>query len=169
MPSYIKDTGDLKRLNRQLGKVADGKALRKELSGGFRKALKPVVPKLRAAYLANPGHTGQRSRTRAGQPNLRTLLAKSVRLEIRGSGRFAGARIRADGRKMPDGMKALPKYYEGEIARWRAPVYGNRSAWAQYRARPTFFRTVEPEEPAVSKAIGAVLDRVRDKLEKGDP
>lgn len=162
----IRDTGDLKRLARQLRDVEDGKELRKELTGGIRKALRPIVPLVRAAYLNNPAFAGKRSRTRAIQPDLRVLLAKATRVEVRTAGKLAGARLRVDGRRMPAGMKSLPKYYEGYKPRWRAPVFGNRDVWAQYKARPTFDRIVEPHEDDVRREINAVLESIRRKLER---
>jgi hypothetical protein len=166
MQVTIRDTGDLKKLAKQLRTVADGKELRTELTGGMRDALRPVAREVQAAYRANPGHTGRRWSTRAALPDLRQLLAKAVRLEVRTAGKFAGARIRDDGRRMPSGMRTLPKYYEGSKPRWRAPVFGNRNAWAQYRARPTFYRTVEPHADDVRKAIDGVLDNLRRRLER---
>jgi hypothetical protein len=167
----IKDSGDLKAISKQLRTVTDGKQLRKELTGGMRDALRPAVTQVKAAYLAQPGFTGKRSRSRARQPDLRTLLAKSVRLEVRLAGRMAGARIRADGRRMPPGMRALPRYWEGEGRPWRHPIFGHRGGlsalnrWVAQPSRPTFYRTVEPHEPQIRRQIDAVFERVRRKLE----
>jgi hypothetical protein len=175
MQPRIVQTSDLKRLQKELRTVADGKQLRKELTGGIRSAMAPVAPLVKAAYLGQAGHKGKRSRGRARQPNLRTLLANATRIEVRTTGKQAGARIRVDGRKMPAGMKALPRYWEGEKRPWRWPVYPGRSdrtrtttfdaRWAQGRARPTFDRTVEPHSPQVRREVDEMFERVRKKLE----
>jgi hypothetical protein len=157
------DAGDLKRLNRQFRDLEDGKELRKELTGGFRGVLNPIRDQVKAAYRSAP--SGGR-RGRAG-PSLRSLLAKATRVEVRTTGRLAGARIRVDGRKMPNQMKSIPAYWEGYKPRWRWPIYGNRQNWAQGRARPTFDRTVEPHTDDARRAAERVLDGVRHKLERG--
>ena len=162
MDVTIRDAGDLKRLARDLRDLADGKELRKELTGGFRDVLRPIAAEVKAAYRSGP------SRGRRGRPGppLRSLLAKATRVEVRTTGRMAGARVRVDGRKMPDRMKSIPAYWEGYKRPWRWPVYGNRQAWAQGRARPTFDRTVEPHAGDAGRAVDAVLDGVRRKLER---
>jgi len=188
MQVTIRDAGDLKRITKQLRQVADGKELRKELTRGIRDALRPLVPQVRAAYLAGPSKGTRKTPSRRRQPNLRTLLAKAVRVEVRTSGRMAGARIRTDGRKMPSGMKALPRYWEGPEhfgwrGRWRHPVFpdagprhrftdrtrafATEASWVQQESHPTFYRTVEPHEAQVRRAVDEVFERVRRKLEQG--
>jgi hypothetical protein len=161
MQITLHDTGDLKRLARALGKTAEGRQLRRDLSRGFRDVLKPYVPRLRAAYRAGPSRGGRRFR---GVP-LRTLLARSVRVEVRTSGRQAGARIRADGRRMPNGMKALPAYWEGERPRWRHPVFGNRDVWVTQQPHPAFYRTLRPTEHAARREVDQLLAALARKLE----
>jgi hypothetical protein len=158
----IRDTGDLKRLARALGTTAEGKQTRRELSQGFRDVLRPYVPRLRAAYRAGPSRGGRRFR---GVP-LRTLLARSVRVEVRLTGRQAGARIRADGRRMPNGMRALPAYWEGERPRWRHPVFGNRDVWVIQQPHPAFYRTLRPSERAARREIDQALARITRRLER---
>jgi hypothetical protein len=159
----IRDASDLKALNRQLGQVANGRELRKELTGGIRDVLRPVVGEVKAAYRAGPSKQGG-ARRKGG--SLRGHLARATRMEVRTSGRLAGVRIRVDGRKMPAGMRSLPKYYEGEKRPWRWPVAGNRDVWAQGRARPTFYPTVRPHEDDARRAVDRVLGQVRRKLER---
>jgi len=164
MPAVrIIDSGDLRRVNKQLRQQADGKELRKELSGGLREALNPIRDEVKAAYRAQPGYRGRR--TRPGPP-LRNLLAKATRVEVRTTGKLAGARLRVDGRKMPAGMRSLPQMWEGS-KRWRWPVYGDRRHWAQGRARPTFDRTVEPHEDEARRKVEQIVDGVRRKLQAG--
>jgi hypothetical protein len=147
----VRDSADLKAVSKQLRQVADGKALRKELTGGIRAALKPVLAQVKAAY---------------GSGHLRSQLRRAARIEVRTSGRMAGARLRVDGRKMPDQMKSLPAMWEG-LTRWRHPVFGDRETWVQQEPHPTFYRIVAPQEDRVGQAIDRVLEDVRDKLERG--
>jgi len=183
----IRDAGDLKAIIKQLREQADGKELRKELTGGMRDALRPLVPTVRAAYLAGPSKGRPKTRSRAKLPGLRVLLAKSVRVEVRTTGKLAGARIRADGRRMPDQMKALPRYWEGPTVfgwagRWRHPVFPNAGSrhrftdrtrtgvteadWVQQPSHPTFYRVLEPYQPQADRKLQQVLEGVRRKLER---
>lgn len=168
----ILDSKDLRDLNRAFKNVADGKALRKELTSGLRDVLKPIVPEVRAAYLAAPsmGHESMArgSRSRA---DLRRLLAKATRVEVKLAGRQAGARIRVDGRRMPDRMKALPQYWEGEEpgrskARWRHPVFGDRDVWVQQKPHPRFYAIVRPHAERAAREVERIANQVVAKLER---
>ena len=162
----VRETGDLKRLTRALRQVEGGKQLRRELSTGLRDILRPYVPELRAAYRAAPG----RSSTRHRAGTLRGLLAKSVRVEVRLTGKLAGARIRADGRRMPDGLRAIPRYWEGPSVhgwsgRWRHPVFGDRDVWVQQDSHPTFYPALRPTEHQARHKVDQVTNRIIHKLE----
>jgi hypothetical protein len=169
----IKDTGDLKRLAKDLKQASNAKELRKQFTKEVRGTLRPLVPAVRAAYLAAPsGGHATASRARQAQPDLRVLLAKATRVEVRLTGKQAGIRIRVDGRKMPSGLRSLPRYWEGERGtagrgRWRHPVYGRRrDPWVQQPSRRTFYPTVEPHLPQVAAAVNRAADTVRRKLER---
>src|SRR6266540_3857208 len=162
----ILDSADLKALNRAFKNVADGKELRKELTSGLRNVLKPMVPEVRAAFKASPsrGHGGM-SRAQANRPDLRALLAQATRVEVKLTGRAAGARIRVDGRRLPSGMRGLPKAWEAEGgARWRHPVYGRRDTWVQQRPRPVFYRIVAPKAERAAREVEQIANRVVAKL-----
>jgi hypothetical protein len=163
----IKDSGDLKKLNKELRQLAEGKQIRKDLTSGLRDVLRPIVPEVRAAYLAasSMGHDSM-SRDSRSRADLRALLAKATRVEVRLAGRFAGARIRVDGRRMPDRMKGLPHAWEGEGRPWRHPVYGNRNTWVQQRSRPRFYAVVQRHEAQARRAVEQVVARVKAKLER---
>jgi len=164
----ILDSKDLKDLNRAFKNVADGKDLRKELRTGLRNVLKPLVPEVRAAYLASPsmGHGGM-SHAQADRADLRALLAKATRVEVKLAGRAAGARIRLDGRRMPSGLRGIPKAWEAEGgARWRHPTWGNRTRWVQQRSRPTFYRIVAPKAEGAARQVEEIANRVVRKLER---
>ena len=164
----ILDSKDLKDLNRAFKGVADGKALRKELTTGLRNVLRPIVPEVRAAFKASPsmGHGGM-SRVQASRTDLRALLAKATRVEVKLTGRQAGARIRVDGRRMPSGLRGLPKAWEAEGgARWRHPTWGNRQRWVQQRSRPLFYRIVAPKAEGAARQVEEIANRIVRKLER---
>jgi hypothetical protein len=168
----ILDSKDLRDLNRAFKGVADGKALRKEFTDGLRGVLKPIVPEVKAAYLAAPsmGHGGM-SRGQVDRVDLRALLAKATRVEVKLTGKQAGARIRVDGRKMPNRMKALPRYWEGEEpgrskGRWRHPTWGNRDVWVQQKPHPRFYAIVGRHAEQAAQAVEQIANRVVAKLER---
>jgi hypothetical protein len=159
----IGGSDDLRRLNKQLRQQADGKELVKELRTGLREVLVPIRDQVKAAYRSAPSGRGKAGR-RGG--SLRGLLAKATGVEVRTTGKMAGARLRVDGRKMPPGMRSLPAYWEGYKRPWRHPVHGDRDTWVTQQAHPTFDRTVEPHEDDARRAVEQVLDGVRRKLER---
>jgi hypothetical protein len=162
------DSGDLKAVSKALRGHADGKRLRKELVAELKAAAGPLVPKVKAAWLAAPsqGH-GTSARGRRAQPDLRTLLAGSTWAQARLTGKEAGVRVRSDGRKMPSRSKALPGYAEGIRRRpWRHPVFGGRETWVTQRPFPRFFEAVQPDEAAARRRCNAAVDTVFDLIER---
>jgi hypothetical protein len=148
----IKDTGDLKRLSRDLGKTAEGKELRKELGRAFRAILRPILVEVKASY--------------SGGRHLRPALKRATRMEVQLTGKNPHASIRVDGRRMPDGMRKLPAYYEGE-ARWRHPVFGNKEVWVDQSPRPMFYSITSGVEPTAEREIEDATGRSLDGLERG--
>lgn len=169
MPQFaIRDTGDLRRLSKNLRQAADGKELRKELTNGLRAELLPVATAVEAAYASAPsrGHATS-SRARQAQPSLRTLLARATQVQVRIGGRDPRVGVAVKGKRMPSGMRALPRYWEGTKPRWRHPVFGDREVWVDQPARPIFDRTVEPfERPLRLQAI-QIINRVNRKALRG--
>lgn len=167
MQLVLVDSGDLKAISKALRHHADGKRLRKELTDELRAAARPLVPKVKAAWLAAPEFQGRRGRGRAAQPDLRKRLADATWLQVRLTGKEAGVRIRSDGRRMPDRMKALPGYAEGIRRRpWRHPVYGNRDVWVNQRPFPRFYAAVQPDEATARRHVNAAVDKVFDAIER---
>jgi hypothetical protein len=159
------DTSDLKIVAKALAEQADGKELRAELVKTLRKPANQMARKVQAAWKASPSHGHDTAtRGRQGEPDLRVLLAKATRVQVRLTGKEVGVRVRTDGRRMPNRMKALPTYAEGTKPRWRHPSWGNRGAWGQQRPFPRFFQAVQPDESraraAVEQAVEAVLDKI---------
>lgn len=164
----ILDSKDLRDLNKAFKGVADGRELRRELTQGMRNVLRPIVPEVRSAFEASPsmGH-GSMSRKSRDRADLRALLAKATRVEVKLTGRAAGARIRVDGRRMPSGLRGLPKAWEAEGgARWRHPTWGNRNGWVRQRPRPLFYRIVAPKAEPAAREIERIANRVVAKLER---
>jgi hypothetical protein len=166
MQVMLVDAGDLKAAAKALRQFSDGKELGRQLSRNLRVVAQPLVPKVKAAWLSAPskGHASS-SRARRGQPNLRALLAKATRVEVRRSGRQAGVRVRTDGRKMPSGMRSLPGYAEGVRRRpWRHPVFGNPELWVRQEPFPRFYDAVQPDETqarqAVERAVADIFDKI---------
>jgi hypothetical protein len=161
MQVTLKDAGDLKAAAKALKQAADGKQLMKELRTELRAVARPLVPKVRAAWLSAPS----KGRTGRPGPSLRALLAKATRIEVRTTGKSAGVNIRTDGRKMPSGMKALPGYAEGVRRRpWRHPVHGDRNTWVTQQPFPRFYAAVQPDEAAAQRAATDAVDKVLNKI-----
>jgi hypothetical protein len=156
----VKDAGDLKAVNKALRQAANGKDLRRNLVRELRHEIAPMVARVKAAWLAAPSR-GRRSRRGS---SLRRLLARATRGQVRLTGREAGIRIRTDGRRMPDSMRAIPTYAEGTKPRWRAPVFGNRDVWADHQPFPRFYASVRPDQARarreVERAVGAVFKQI---------
>lgn len=163
MQVKLGDSGDLRAVVKALKQVEDGKEIRKQLSRELREVARPLVPKVQQAWRSAPSMQG----AGRGQPDLRVLLAKATRSQVRLSGKETGVVIRTDGRKMPTGMKALPGYAEGIRRRpWRHPVYGNRNAWVTQRPFPRFYEAVQPNEAAARQACEQAVARAFDKVKR---
>lgn len=175
MQLVLVDSGDLKAISLALRHHADGKRLRKELVEELKETARPLVPRVQSAWRSSPPFEGQRSRTRRAQPDLRELLAQATWVQVRLTGREAGVRVRTDGRKMPSGMKSLPRLVEGlghkvdrRPGRWRHPVFGDRDTWVSQRPRPRFYDTVAswPGELEARRRVVAAIDKVFDDIER---
>lgn len=157
----LRDSGDLRRISRELRRM-DDKELKKRFRKELRKAAAPLVPKVRASIRSIPAKRGYSA---AG---LRGRMSRATRLEVKTTGRNAGVAIRVDGRKMPSGQKRLPALMEGEgvqrgrrvDTRWRHPVFGNREVWVQQDSHPYFFPVVGMAGPASRRAVTKVLDGI---------
>lgn len=156
----IRDNGDLQKLSKDLRKYADGKRLRQQFVKDVRAEVRPLQNQVKAAYRAQPGWSGRR--TRPGG-SLRGMLAKAVTTTARVSGKLAGVTLRVDGKKMPSSMRRLPKLYEGNVS-WRHPVFGNKSAAVNQDATPTFTRLVPRLGRPVQKRVEKLADEIARKI-----
>jgi len=167
------DGGRLKVLAKELKQQAEGKQLRKDLVKELRTEGNRVRDRVRAAWLSAPseGH-GTASAAREALPDLRKLLAKATRTQVRLTGKEAGVRVRTDGRKMPNRMRGLPRIVEGlghavdgRPGRWRHPVFGNPDVWVSQRPFPRFYAAVRAsddmqERQACERAVEAMFQRI---------
>jgi|SRR6266496_4553175 len=149
----IRDTGDLKRLTRQLGRTAEGKEVRAELGRAFRNILRPILVEVKALY--------------SGGSHLRPALKRATKMEVRLTGKYQVAHIIVDGRRMPSGMRKIPQYWEGEDLRWRHPLFGNREHWYDQSPRPGFYAVTGGHEVSAERQITEAGDRGLRPLERG--
>lgn len=160
MQFQLRDAGDLKAVSRALRQAAGGRDLRRNLVRELKDQMAPMVARVKAAWLSAPsqGRQGRRGRS------LRRLLARSTYGQVRFTGKEAGIRVRTDGRRMPDRMKALPTYAEGTKPRWRHPVFGDRDNWVAADPFPRFYRAVRPDEQRArrecERAVQAVFKQI---------
>src|SRR6266498_3660461 len=134
------DTGDLRRLTRALKQQQDGRELRLVLTRGLREILAPILAEVKASY--------------GSGKHLRPLLKRAARIEVKTAGRDIGARLRVDGREMPDHTKSIAAYVEGDKARWRHPVFGDTEVWvAQTTPRGRFYEITGGHEESAAHRV----------------
>lgn len=162
------DSAQLRMLSRDLRRIAGGKERAKVLRKELREIAKPIVPLVRAAIRAIPSK-GQSAARRRPKPSLRRLLARSVTLQVRPTGRRAGVSVFMNPRRMPDGTKSLASYFEGtpRYSRLRHPVMGNRQVWVNQRAHPYFSRTVGASQAQAKAAMDRVVEATIREVESG--
>lgn len=159
----VADGGDLRRLSRDLRKLSDGKELAKAFRKEVRVEAKKIQAEVRAGYKSAPGWSGPRRRSGG---SLRSMLARATTIQVRTS-RRPSVSIGVRGSKMPDGMKAIPTYYEG-IKPWRHPVYGNRGTWVSQPGTPVFTRIVPKSRRRVQRAVGRIADDYAKRIARDD-
>lgn len=162
----VEGVEQLTQLHRALRGQADGKERIKQLRKELVKAAKPLIPAIRANIKSIPSRGQSRRR---GRKPLRTRLSQSLTTQIRFRGPRAGIYVFMNPRKMPDGQKALPGYFEtvpGKT-RFRHPVFGNREVWVQQNPpQPGYFtRAIEGTERQVARNIERVLDETARSIE----
>ncbi|MGW1000480.1 hypothetical protein [Streptomyces sp. NPDC002520] len=156
MSIFVRDSGDLRRISREL-RAMDDKKVKTKFRRELRKAAQPLVPKVRASIRNIPSK-------RAYSPDgLRGSLSRATRIEVKTTGREAGVAIRVDGRKMPGHMKSLPSMVEGK-KRWRHPVFGNREVWVDQPKHPYFYNVVRAAGPLARRAVSKVLDDISKEI-----
>lgn len=165
MPANAAD--DLRDLSRMLRRQADGKERLKAMRTELRTAAAPLVPAVRSAIRAIPNSSNaQRSRAGRRRPGMRDALARAVALQVRTGGRRAGVSIYMNPRRMADGTKSLPGYFEAtpRYTRFRHPVFGT-DTWVTQRPHPYFTRTVKAADKRLLRATNEIIERIKREVE----
>lgn len=145
---------DLRRVSAQLRGVADGKAMRRDLTTGLRKATRPAVASVKAAALSLPAKGPARS------GGLRARMARAASAQVRSGGRNPAVKVRISRAAMGD--KAAPGKLM-DTASWRHPVFGRGSV--TQRGVPGWFeRANQRQAGTVRTEMKAVLDRIENNL-----
>lgn len=158
----------LRQLSRDLRRHENGRELAKRLRRELRETAKPLVPAIRQNIRSLPSQNQNRRR---GRPSTRAQLARAVTLQVRTSGDRAGVSVFMSPRKMPDGKKGLPGYFErvpGKT-RLRHPTFGNREAWVTQLVpiQGYFSRTTRDVEDDARRRAGQVVDDLAREIEDG--
>lgn len=152
---------NLRNISNALRAEEDGKELRKELTRNMREALKPGA----AAAKSNIMSMG--SATPHGGPALKSSIARKIRPEVRISGKFPGAKIKAFKTPNVRGFANAAKR-TNRASGWRHPVYGNREQWVQQTGKVKWFdRAFEGQrntyEHAVKSALADMVNRIAER------
>lgn len=128
--------------------------LRKELSAGIRRPLKPFTAEVRKEV---PGSVPSRY---AGV--LAPLIRTSFSTGLRGGGLGYTFEVYAKGRKEDRDVRAV------NAGRLRHPLFGSREWWIDQRVRGGFVdRPVDKLGQQIAKEVDAAVEKVAAKIEKG--
>lgn len=149
---------NLRNLSRALRAEEDGKELRKELTRNMREALRPGAARAKASIMS------MASATPHDGPALKSSIARKIRPEVRISGRFPGAKVKAFKTKNLRNFPNAPKRTNRQSG-WRHPVYGNREIWVQQTGKVKWFdRSFDGQrgeyEHAVKSALADMVNRI---------
>jgi hypothetical protein len=149
---------NLRNISRALRAEEDGKELRKELTRNMRDALKP------GAVQAKSNIMSMGSATPHGGPALKSSIARKIRPEVRISGKFPGAKIKAFKTPNLRGFANAAKR-TNRASGWRHPVYGNREKWVQQTGKVKWFdRAFEGQDAhykrQVQLALAGMVNRI---------
>lgn len=149
---------NLRNISNALRAEEDGKALRKELTRNMREALKP------GAVQAKSNIMSMGSATPHGGPALKSSIARKIRPEVRISGRFPGAKIKAFKTPNVRGFANAAKR-TNRASGWRHPLFGNREVWVQQTGKVKWFDHAfegrrNSYEHAVKSALADMVNRI---------
>ena len=138
---------NLRQISRALRAEEDGKELRKELTRNMREALKPGAVRAKSSIMS------MSSTTPHDGPALKSAIARKIRPEVRITGKFPGAKIKAFKTKNLRGFPNAPKR-TNRASGWRHPVYGNREVWVQQSGKVKWFdHAFEGERDTYRRAV----------------
>ncbi|MEU9643596.1 hypothetical protein [Streptomyces sp. NPDC048188] len=151
-------SSNLRNISNALRAEEDGKELRKELTKNMREALKPGAARAKSSIMS------MASTTPHDGPALKTSIARKIRPEVRITGKFPGAKIKAFKTKNLRNFPNAPKR-TNRASGWRHPVYGNREVWVQQTGKVKWFdRAFEGEQAhykrQVQFALAAMVNRI---------
>ncbi|MDX8050402.1 hypothetical protein SK571_13505 [Lentzea sp. BCCO 10_0798] len=152
------DEKRLVRLARAMRSEEDGKALRKDMLREFRAALNPTRNSVRAAIRAMPtkGHAGMK---------LRSKVAAKVMVQIRPTGKFPGATLKA--KKTPNVRKFRNAPKRLNQKSFQRPMIGNpRQRVRQVGAPGWFDKTVRARRGAHRRAARNVIKAAEKRLKR---
>jgi len=142
---------NLRAISNALKAEEDGKQLRKELTRNMREALKPGAVRAKTSIMS------MSSTTPHDGPALKTAIARKIRPEVRITGKFPGAKIKAFKTKNIRNFPNAPKR-TNRASGWRHPVYGNREVWVQQSGKVKWFdHAFEGERDTYRRAVQAAL------------
>ncbi|MBJ6633370.1 hypothetical protein [Streptomyces sp. I5] len=146
---------NLRNISNALKAEEDGKELRKELTKNMREALKPGAARAKSSIMS------MASTTPHDGPALKTSIARKIRPEVRITGKFPGAKIKAFKTKNLRNFPNAPKR-TNRSSGWRHPVYGNTEVWVQQTGKVRWFdRAFEGEQAHYKRQVQlAVADMV---------
>lgn len=152
------DPQNLRAVGRALRAEEDGKELRKELTKNMREALKPGAARAKSSIMS------MASTTPHDGPALKTSIARKIRPEVRITGKFPGAKIKAFKTKNLRGFPNAPKR-TNRASGWRHPVYGNREVWVQQTGKVKWFdRAFEGEQAHYKRQVQLALAEMVNRI-----
>ena len=88
---------------------------------------------------------------------MKTAIARKIRPEVRITGKFPGAKIKAFKTKNIRNFPNAPKR-TNRASGWRHPVYGSREVWVQQSGKVKWFdHAFEGERDTYRRAVQAAL------------
>lgn len=154
---------DLAQLAKVIKGMADGRDLRLRLRRELRQTATPVLASLKRAYAGLPS---EGESARRGRPSLRRTLVRASKIRTSFSAKAAGVVLKVDPKAMPEGMRGLPPYIEGD-APWRHPVPKDQTRYVRQAAMPAFWAAVRPFEHTGPEAADRVLQEIKQEIENG--
>lgn len=152
------DEKKLVRLARAMRSEADGKALRVDMMKEFRAALNPTRNKARASIKSMPskGHAGLK---------LRNKIAAKVMVQIKPTGRFPGATVRA--KKTPNVRKFRNAPKRMNQRSFSHPSIGNPRRRVRQVGKPGWFdKTMRADRSVHRRAARKVLNSAARRLKR---
>jgi hypothetical protein len=154
------DEKRLVRLARAMKSEEDGKALRKDMVREFRTALNPTRNKARAAIRSMPS-TGNRR----GGLKLRGRVAAKVMVQIKPTGKFPGATLKA--KKTPNVRKFRNAPKRLNQRSFSHPAIGNPRQRVRQVGKPGWFdKTVRADRASHRRAARKVLKSAEKRLQR---